>query len=225
MFAKGYKICKCGNEMPLHTKICDLNGCPETDIIKIVDNKKDDVLLYLHMMRNEYSMGPGRTNSLESHLINAGFKDDDYEKLFSFNTKEIYNGEVSEQDLNEIYNASNLNSSTSQGEGCGLSLLEASATGTPSIAPRNSAIPEQLRGTGILVPNIATYSFPNDNAHIRPIVDACKFRDALQVYYDEWKQSKVNKVVHQECIDNINQNFLWDDKRALLTKLLKDTIA
>lgn len=224
MFALGYQECsKCGNKMPWHLTRCDLNGCEEKYLIK-KGTKKSDVFYYLHMMPTELVMGPGRTNSLPSHLVNAGFINADSHSYIGFNARDIYKGDVTEQDVNLIYNMSNVNLSTTLGEGCGLSLLEAQAAGTPSIAPNNSAIPEMLNGTGTLVSNETVYSLQGDNAIVRPIVSAFEVMLALEKYYNEWIANGKKKIIYQECIDNVKTNFQWEDKRALLKKLFKETL-
>ncbi|MCX8057784.1 MAG: glycosyltransferase family 4 protein [Spirochaetes bacterium] len=224
LFTKGYKKCSCGNLIPNHLNRCDLNNCSLDNVVYINNNIKNDVYLYLHMMPEEFSMGMGYTNSLQHHILNNGFTEEDYGIIIGINGKNIYNGEVPEEELNYIYNISNVNITTSLGEGCGLSLLESAATGTPSIAPNNSAIPEQLNGTGTLVNNKTVFSFPNDNAHIRPIVDIEGMVLALEKYYNEWKSQKEEKIIYNECIENIKNNFLWDDKKQFLLNIFKKTL-
>ena len=124
MFAKGYKICKCGNRMPLDRTSCDVNPCSARDIKKVVRHDRKDVFLYLHMMASEMSMGPGRTNVLQNHLLNASFVDEDVNEIVGVNAANIYAGAISDKVINEIYNAANINISSSLGEG---KLLE----GTP----------------------------------------------------------------------------------------------
>jgi len=225
MFAKGYKVCKCGNKFPIYHNRCDLNMCPKEDIVDTVDERKNDVMLYLHMLPQEASMGPGRANLLQNHVINAGFEDKDMGKIISLNGSKIYNGEVSESRLNEIYNAANINISVSLGEGCGLSLLESAATGTSSIAPRNSAIPEQLRGTGHLINNTTLMNQALDNAHLRPVVDMWKMKEALEIEYKKWKENaNGGKIIDTACINNIQTNFLWDDKRGKLREVFRNVL-
>lgn len=224
MFAKGYKVCKCGNHMPLNRERCDLNMCPPEDIIETKVHNRKDVFYYLHMMPQEASMGPGRANLLQNHLINAGFNDDDANTILGMNAANIYNQEVSEEQLNQIYNAANINITSTLGEGCGLSLLESAAAGTPSIAPRNSAIPEVLNGTGRMIENKGLMNQALDNGHLRPIVDTWKMAQAWEEEYLKWKDSGKEITIDQSCIDNINKNFLWQDKRDLLLQILKDTM-
>ncbi len=230
MFAKGYKYCtKCNHYYPINLPRCDLNMC-DAKYSQVFDEPKSDVFLYLHMMPIEKMMGASRTCSLWSHMYNNGFVDEDYGKLIAVNNKSIYEkNSVSEKDLNDIYNMANVNVSTSIGEGAGLSLLESAATGTPSIAPLNSAIPEQLNNTGILVENNAVYGHPYDNGFIRPHVDPWKFKLALDQVYSEWKKIKnqtgLVKHINIDCILNIYNNFLWEDKRNYLEKIFYSVLA
>ena len=230
MFAKGYKICKCGNHMPFDRKKCDLNMCPSEDIVEVVERNKRDAFYYLHMMPQEPTMGPGRANLLQNHLLNAGFTDQDvpdgaHDGIIGINARHIYAGEVSPEEVNKIYNAANINISSTLGEGCGLSFLEAAASGTPTIAPRNSAIPEMLRNTGHLILNDNLMNQAMDNAHLRPVVSSWEMMKALDIEYERWKE-KANggKEIRQECIKNIKENFLWDDKREQLKQIFKDTL-
>lgn len=219
MFSKGYKECKCGNHMPLDRTSCDLNACPPEDIVKVDERNRKDVFLYLHMMANEPCMGPGRTNILQNHLLNAGFIDTDVNDTIGINAHNIYAGTVSNEMINEIYNASNINISSTLGEGCGLSLIESAATGTPSIAPENSAIPEMLRGTGHLIKNATVMNQAMDNGHLRPVVDTWEMVKALDIEYAKWKESGQEKVVDKTCIENVKKHFLWDDKVEYLIEV------
>lgn len=224
MFAKGYHICKCGNHMPLQNNFCDLNGCPKSDFIETNDKAKTDIFIYLHMMNQEYSMGPGRTNLLQHFAINTGFADTDAGRILGFNSRNIYHEGIPESEINKIYNMGNVNISTAFGEGCGLSLLESAATGTPSIAPKNSAIPEQLNGTGILLSNESVYYHPMDNAHCRPHVNVWEMTKALEQKYQEWKSSGKEKTIDRACIENIHTNFQWEDKRELLKSIFQKAL-
>ena len=128
--------------------------------------------------------------------------------------------------INQLYNASNINISSAVGEGCGLSLIEAAAAGTPSIAPYNSAIPEMLKDTGHLVKNCGIFNMGFDNGHWRPIADCLDMAHALEKEYRRWKkfrgESNKQREVRQECIDNIHKNYLWADKVDLLKRLMRD---
>ena len=230
IFAKGYKECKCGNIMPANRASCDLNMCPPEDIVKTISNPKKDAFLYLHMMPQEPGMGTGLADTLQNHLVNAGFSNHDVpnEKhggIIGLNDKNIYRGDVSPEDVNEIYNASNINISSTLGEGCGLSLIEAASAGTPSIAPKNSAIPEMLKDTGHLVMNEGIAGMPYDCGFLRPLVSVTEMVKALEIEYARWKELGTGgKEVREECIENIQGNFLWDDKRAALKEIFDNVL-
>jgi len=171
-------------------------------------------------------MGPGRANLLQNHILNAGFTDKDVNNIIGVNANNIYGGGVTEDMVNDIYNASNINVSSTLGEGCGLSFLESAATGTPSIAPKNSAIPEMLNGTGTLVKNNAIMNQAMDNAHMRPMVDPWELALAYEKEYKRWKKECPDggKELRKDCTNNIDTNFLWDDKKEKLNKIFKDVL-
>ena len=222
MFAKGFRLCMdCNHHMPINRNRCEL--CRSTNL-KDRKSDVDDTMLYLHMMPQEPSMGKGQANSLQNHLLNAGFKNEDIGKILSVNGANIYGGDVPESRVNEIYNMSNVNYTTSLGEGCGLSLIESAATGTPSIAPYNSAIPEMIEDTGWLCDNKAIISQANDNGFFRPLVDEWKVVQALKDAYKKWQKSSGEITKKQECIDLVNRKFQWDDKRELLLEGFKSLL-
>ena len=217
LFAKGYKKCKCGNVYPYHKKFCDLNMCGPEDIVEKKKRYRADAHLYLHMMSAEPSMGPGRTNVLQNHILNAGFTDEDLASgLIGINAAPIYTGVITNEMVNQMYNAANINISTTLGEGCGLSLIESMATGTPSIAPKNSAVPEMLGDTGHLINNVGLMSQAMDSGHLRPIVDIWEIVEALEVEYQKWKKAGVEKTINKACVDRAKKEFLWDDKVQFL---------
>ena len=117
LFNKGYKVCKCGN-VYLHTREkCDLNRCDSSTVVKTVSGRNDS-LIYLHCNTQERMMGPGPGNSLQAHLINAGFEDADVNKIVNFHAGlDIYENPLSESDLNILYNCADVNISSSLGEG------------------------------------------------------------------------------------------------------------
>jgi len=163
MFAKGYKLNpENGHMMPLDRNRCELSG--STDL-EVHERSLDDVFLYLHMNAKEPIMGPGRANVLQAHLLNSNYNDRDVNKIVGLNARNVYSGDIPDSFINEVYNGANINISSTVGEGCGLSLIESAATGTPSIAPNNSAIPEMLKSTGHKVKNSTVFNMALDNGH------------------------------------------------------------
>jgi len=222
MFAKGYKENEQGFKMPADREWCDLTRSRD---LKAKGTVKDDVFLYLHCMPKEMSMGPSKANLLQNHLLNAGFADSDVNTILGINARNIYAGEVPDSVINQLYNAANVNISSALGEGCGLSLLEAASTGTPSIAPFNSAIPEMLGDTGHLIPNTTVINQAMDNGHLRPVADMGAMTDALEIEYKKWKKNNKKITIDTKCIARIDKLFRWDDKKTLLKKIFKEALS
>lgn len=221
LVAKGYKICKCGHVYPITKARCDLNMCGPEDVADIKP-PNPDVALYLHMNIHEPIMGPPPAHLLPSLIMNCGFDDADVGRnLFLLGNRNHLAQPLSEEEMALIYTASDYNLSTAIGEGFGLSLAESAACGTPSIAPKNSAIPEVLKNTGKLVPNAGLFNMAMDNSHLRPVVSITKLVETIEEAYKEWKM-KGQSSFSQECIDMVNKNFLWDDKREYLSKTLQE---
>ncbi len=222
MFSKGYKICKCGNWYEKSKPRCDLNNCPSGDVVSEVDGRPN-VQLYLHMVPREQGMGPGRANLLQAHAYNAGYRDKDLEKgkdrTLQINAVDIYRNPYPETILNQIYNAACINITTTVGEGFGFSLGEAAATGTISIAPDHSAVPEVMGNTGHLIPNIAHFNMSMDNGHVRPIVDVREVIKALEIEYKKWLDNNKQPVFSQEAVDRVHEKFNWKDKRKFIKSI------
>lgn len=102
--------------------------------------------------------------------------------------------------VNALYNASDVVVSTTLGEGMGLSWIEAMATKTPVIMPRNTAMTEFItEDRGYLVNSGTNPSFwtviPHDNEVLRPLVDVDDMVKTLVHVYnnrDEAKQKAEN---------------------------------
>lgn len=221
LFNKGYKVCSCGNVYLASRTTCDLNGCGPASV---VDQKlgRTDSIFYLHCNTQERMMGPGRANLLQSHLINAGFTNDDINKSISIFAGNIYENPVSEANLNIMYNNADVNLSSTLGEGVGLSLVEASAAGTTSIAPNNSAIPEMLGDTGHIVPNACHINIAMDNGHLRPVMSVLKTIEALEIEYQKWLSNGKRKIVNTAAVERVQNLFQWEDKRELMMTWLKN---
>lgn len=111
--------------------------------------------------------------------------------------------------VNMIYNASDCVISTTLGEGWGLSWIEAMATRTPVIMPRNTAMIENItEDRGWLVnsgsnPSLFTV-VPNDNEIIRPLVDVDDMvRTMKEVYYDTEEVGRRTKNAYNWIITDM----------------------
>jgi len=220
-FTKGYKVCKCGNSYVATRPTCDLNGCAATDVIE-QHGGHQDAILYLHCNTQERMMGPGRANILQAHMINAGFENTDVNNTITAFAGNVYANPISDEELNGFYNMADVNLSTALGEGVGLSLIEASAVGTTTIAPNNSSIPEMLGETGHIIPNVAHINIAMDNGHLRPIVNTRLYVEALEKEYQKWVANGRKRVLNEAAIDRVYKNFMWDEKRAQMLGWLKE---
>ena len=220
LFTKGYKICKCGNVYLASKDNCDMNNCGPEDVLETRAGH-DDALLYIHANTEERMMGPGRANMLQAHLINAGFIDADVNKLVAVFGGNIYGQPFSDAEMNILYNMADVNVSTTLGEGVGLSLIEAAATGTTSIAPKHSSIPEMLGDTGHIIPNQAMINIALDNGHIRPVVSIKHYLEAIEIEYQKWISNGRKKIINQSALDRVNAIFQWQDKKDKMLGWLK----
>jgi glycosyltransferase involved in cell wall biosynthesis len=71
-----------------------------------------------------------------------------------------------------LYSAADLFVSTSQGEGFGLTILEAMAAGTPVVAGDHSAISEVVGGGGVLIPSAGRITNPMGQEQCLPDIPA-----------------------------------------------------
>lgn len=227
LFAKGYHKCKCGNWYWKGRDRCDLNNCGPEDVLETVGGR-DDTLLYLHMVPQEQGMGPGHANSLQAHAYNAGYRDMDLQgpsQCLQINAVDIYKNPFPESVLNKIYNSANINISTTVGEGFGFSLAESAATGTISIAPKQSAIPEVLGNTGYMVPNVAHFNMAMDNGHVRPVPSVPAIIEALEMEYVKWLDSNKHYPIKSKvAIERVKEVFNWDDKREFIEKIFESVM-
>lgn len=95
----------------------------------------------------------------------------------------------SEQKLRAIYNSFDLQVSTTQGEGFGLTFFEGLACGVPQIVPKWSALAELGEGAAWLVPCTSTIVGPPFQNVIGGVADEAQFIQALHAMYthEEWR--------------------------------------
>lgn len=117
----------------------------------------------------------------------------------------------SEEEMAEIYNAFDLLLNASGGEGFGLPIIEAEATGTPVIATDFSSMPELVKGGQLakvnaffLVPNLA---FGKARPDIKDLADKIEM-----MYY------KTDEFLREDLACWTKENFDWD--RVIIPKWL-----
>lgn len=106
------------------------------------------------------------------------------EKNVIFIQPEIGPGDPEERLVN-TYRAFDVQVSTTQGEGWGLTTMEGMACGVPQIAPDWSALGEWARGAAALVPCSTTSVTPNNINVIGGVADEDAWVDALQRVHTE----------------------------------------
>lgn len=146
---------------------------------------KDDVALYLHTQRN----------------LTVGWDLDKLVRLFNLTDKVLFTNNlvglkgVETEALNLLYNVADVFVSSAAGEGYGLPLVEAMATGLPIIYPDNTSMPEVVGDAGIKIPTDHYTIFPNkDRELIRPIPSVKHMVNALnEVYSNDKKRKEMSK--------------------------------
>lgn len=223
MVSNGYYKCKCGNIYPKHLPECDLNGCSPADRVESVKGLKDTAL-YLHMNLMEKMMGDRPSDWLTTYAYNNGYTKDDMTKTIFFNSRTVYNKqtEMTPEELNMIYNSSDIVLSTSIGEGFGFSTAEAMATGTTVLVGRHSANFDLIENEkqGILLKNRSLFSWGRDSAHVRPIIDEQDAVDNITRMYNMWKDNNNKKIINEDAVQQIKDKYLWEDKAEKLKLIL-----
>lgn len=144
--------------------------CPSTDLTK--GSPREDVVLYLHCAPKDCGW----------ELIDL---QDDYGLMGNiiFNPDLQIGRGVEEGTLASIYNAIDIFTLPTRGEGFGLPVLEAMSCGVPIVATDYSAHPEWSRDSGILVPPKVIEAEPLTNIR-RAIIDIDKYVEATLTLLD-----------------------------------------
>jgi len=122
--------------------------------------------MYLHMPRENKEEG------ICYGLVARQLGLEEGRELFYGDANYVQNRpKLSDEGLNELYNAADLYLSTSLGEGWGLGITEAMAAGLPVAAPCHTAIIELIdNGRGLGLPIGQADVMPGDNSRLRPRV-------------------------------------------------------
>lgn len=116
---------------------------------------------------------------------------------------------ASEQNMAETYNCFDVNASTTQGEGFGLTTLEAMACGVPCIVPDWSGLGSWARDAALFVPCPTTAIGPPYVNVIGGVADEEAFVDALDLMY---RDKKAREMFSKLSLRLSNaQRFQWRD--------------
>jgi D-inositol-3-phosphate glycosyltransferase len=110
------------------------------------------------------------------------------------------------QDLSILYNAADLFISTSMGEGFGLTLAEAAASGVPIVAQDCSSITEVVGPGGVLIPPGREFAVYNGTDMYLPDVGA--FTEAIERLYSS---SGARRDLGEKGRAHVVANFSWDE--------------
>lgn len=175
---------------------------------------RDDVALFLHMSNGDIG---GDLTPVANQL--GLVKDVDY-----FMPPDLKAEGYPIEIVNMIYNMSDAVISTSLGEGWGLSLTEAMATKTITIAPDHSAISEILdEGRGLLVKAGNTTSLwtiiNNDNMVLRPLTNVEHMAEKIDTLI-RFPDSRITQDIIKKAYEWVIK-LDWDDIVEQWKPLLK----
>ena len=154
---------------------CAYCGCEDVERGK----SRDDVRLYIH-----------------GAVVDCGWDLLDLQKDYDLAGKVLVNPTlkvgvgVSDHTLNGVYNAIDIFTLPSRGEGFGLPILEAMSVGKPIVVTDYSAYPEWASGAGELVPYAALEAEPLTNIR-RAVIDVNEYVNSLLKLID-------NKALREE---------------------------
>ena len=135
-----------------------------------------DWQLYLHMPQSNASEG----TDLWAQAETLGIRHDSILFGDNFFKAGAAASSASTAKLNEIYNAADLFLTTTHGEGWGLTVTEAMASGRPVAAPFHTSLGEILDPScAIALPVMNHVVLPGDRDRPRPVVDAATSADLI----------------------------------------------
>lgn len=244
---KAFPTCGDINIIPHGANLTDFKKLPDDQIQKfkkLFFGKNKDKFIITNLNRNQHRKDIPRTiaafkefrkkvpeSVLYLHMAakDQGWNLDEVVNAYGLNTKDDVlfpdkfgpNQGYPIEVVNMIYNAADLVTSTTLGEGWGLSWVEAMATKTPVLMPANTVMKEAIKeDLGYLCdsgtrPELFTV-LPHDNEVIRPLVDTTDMANKMiHIYnnYDEAlnKAGKAYEWVSSDLNWQGNVGKLWVD--------------
>jgi glycosyltransferase involved in cell wall biosynthesis len=177
---------------------------------KLFAEGKDDVLIHMHC------------GIVDSHIDIARMA-----KRFDIESKLVLTNmstgvqRVSDDMLNDIYNASDVGLNTSMGEGWGLTSIEHAMTGAPQIVPDHSACSEIFYDCGVLVPTTLNFTFDNSMT-VGKLVSPVSLADKMQALYDN--KELVSKLSDESIKKFSDQFYSWDEISKKWSKLFEEVL-
>ena len=172
--------------------------------------KEPKICLYLHM------------NPLDAYGVNIERLCDRLELVYGHDVicpKDFNeNAGVSNEDLNEIYNAMDCFVTTTTAEGWGLSVVEAMACKVPVIAPMHTSLKEITNDGNLVYPvkELKPNVFVQDYEKIRMQSDVQEVAATMLKVLNEWKSDKQKRLVNSAYNKAIS--YKWQETAEKLFK-------
>jgi glycosyltransferase involved in cell wall biosynthesis len=119
--------------------------------------------------------------------------------------------------MNVLMSAFDIFVSTSRGEGFGLTLAEAAASGCPIVAQNVSAIPEVVGPGGILLEPKDTFTVPSGEDVWLPDIPA--FTDAIERLYHS---KGLRRDLGTAGVEHVRKSFSWDAAARAFDKYITE---
>jgi len=163
---------------------------------------KNDVLLYLNM--GEKDLGWAVKELFETEMRRRG--EDPTAKL-ALTPNMNYMSAPPDEQLNLIYNATDVGINTANGEGWGLVPFEHALCRKPQIVPAHTSCKDIWKNKGLLI-NVAAWITDKDLGVERGIVD---YKHAAQLLQELYEDETYRKHVADACYEvTQNPSYRWD---------------
>lgn len=176
-----------------------------------------NALLYLHMNPNDPKGWAMRLVLMQTGLL-EGID-------FMFPPADKENHGFSVEELNKIYNACDVYVTTTKGEGWGLGVTEAMATGLPVICPMHTSFTEigDNGNRAYMLENLYPICTADDSI-IREQCDFMEVAEKLTQVYDDLENNPGNVRKKTDAAQKYVETSLdWDDIAARFAQYMKDT--
>ncbi|MBP0017919.1 MAG: glycosyltransferase family 4 protein [Cyanobacteria bacterium SBLK] len=174
-------------------------------------NKSPHVKLCLHMGLKDLGWNIaelGARFGIEDRLI--------------FTTTESNSPNMSDIELNLIYNACDAGLNTSTSEGWGMVAFEHAATGTAQILPKHTSCEELWQDSALLIDPVLSLIDTSPIALEEHLIAPNDIADALETLYGN--RETLNKLARQAYKNATKPEYHWDRIAELWDRLLRQTI-
>jgi glycosyltransferase involved in cell wall biosynthesis len=153
------------------------------------------------------------------NLMNLTYNDEDIRDRINYSPRVTGWTGWGIDELAMLYSAADLFVSTSWGEGFGLTLLEAMASGVPVVAQDCSAVTEVVGPGGVLVEPQRQITVPAGHDQMLPNVDA--FTDAIEKLY---LSRGARRALGEKAVAHASQ-FTWDEAARRMNDVIEREVA